>query len=204
MFVQTQLICCFLDLSRTHLNGSRGITIKIKWKRGKNLNENTIIWEKNSICFKIKIIFSFPFHECTGGSEKQQINWAWPNWLIFRILSWRTSQPCVLIYHYLPTSCALNDEILCVFKSKWKTCSLFFFSKIFTGHILSSTWNSHIVTMITDGSDTSRNCGCDLASTISWKKWVFLSRLCQLSSKKWGFYVEFCRFFNCSNLSTRC
>ncbi len=25
-----------------------------------------------------KIIFSFPFHECTGLSEKQQINWIWP------------------------------------------------------------------------------------------------------------------------------
>ncbi len=38
---QTQLICCFSDLSWTHLKGSR--RIKIKGKRGKNLHENTII-----------------------------------------------------------------------------------------------------------------------------------------------------------------
>ncbi len=71
------MICCFSDLSRTHLKGSRGIKIKIKGKRGKHLHENTIIWEE--IFYFFKIIFSFPFHEHKGRSEKQQINWVWPN-----------------------------------------------------------------------------------------------------------------------------
>ncbi len=73
---QTQLICCFSDLSHTHLKGSRGIKIKIKGKRGKHLHENTIIWGEKFYLKKKKI--SFPFHERTGGSEKQQINWVWP------------------------------------------------------------------------------------------------------------------------------
>ncbi len=47
----------WFDLSRTHLKGLRGI--KIKGKRGTNLHENTIIWEKN---FYLKTLFSIsPF-----------------------------------------------------------------------------------------------------------------------------------------------
>ncbi len=53
------LICCFSDLSQTHLKGSRGIKLKIKGKRGKNLHENTIIWEKNSIFLKLFSVSHF-------------------------------------------------------------------------------------------------------------------------------------------------
>ncbi len=45
---------------------------KTKSKKGKNVHENTIIFRKKFYFFKI--IFSFPFHERTEGSEKQQIN----------------------------------------------------------------------------------------------------------------------------------
>ncbi len=56
---QTQLICCFLDLSQTHLKGSRGIKIKINGKISKCLDENTIIWEKDSIFLKLFSVSHF-------------------------------------------------------------------------------------------------------------------------------------------------
>ncbi len=80
MWGQTQLICCFSDLSRTHLKGLREIKIKIKGKRGKNLHENTIIWRKK--CNFFKIIFSFPFHERTYRRIRETTNQLSQAWIL--------------------------------------------------------------------------------------------------------------------------
>ncbi len=107
---QTQLICCFSDLSRTHLKELR--RIKIKGKRGKILHENTIICGKKF--YFSKIILNFPFHQCTEGSEKQQINWVWPKVcqslkftyasLYVLLMRWLASslmgQVCIVVYQY--------------------------------------------------------------------------------------------------------
>ncbi len=63
-------MCCFLDMSQTSFRGPRGI--KIKGKTGKKL----------SIFIKFIFLFLLTFlnDKCTGGSEKQQINWVWPYW----------------------------------------------------------------------------------------------------------------------------
>ncbi len=53
--------CCFSDLLQIHFRGLRGIKIKMKWKIGKILHENTYFSQH------------FLTVQCTGVSKKQQI-----------------------------------------------------------------------------------------------------------------------------------
>ncbi len=48
--------------------------------KNKRKKMQTFDWKYNNLRKKFYLIFffSFPFHERTGGSEKQQINWVWP------------------------------------------------------------------------------------------------------------------------------